>query len=376
MAPISDLVDRRFVLGALTGLAVGSSVSAAPAPGGPDLSRGVNLSHWFAQSFEGYGQDHLDRFVTREDVRRIAAAGFSHVRLGFEPDIVFGHGSKPALNEPVVAQLADAIAMIMAERLCVVLDMHPVGASKDRYLTPEGADRLVANWALLARRLASLDTDRVAFEILNEPEPLRGDVWWQLQSRAVAAIRTADRLRTIIVNPGGWSGVDDLLGRIPYEQDRLVYTVHHYAPLLFTHQGADWTWDVAKRVAALDWPIAPDAAGQASKAATSLDSDRATLRDQIAHELFTPEALAQQFDHLATWSEHHGKLPIYVGEFGVYVKAAPRQARLRWLAASRDAFERHGWGWAIWDNSRDFGFITAGGAIDQPTLQALRLEGA
>ena len=61
MAPISNPVDRRFVLGALTGLAVGSSVSAAPAPGGPDLSRGVTGEvHHVDAGYHIVGMKHPD----------------------------------------------------------------------------------------------------------------------------------------------------------------------------------------------------------------------------------------------------------------------------------------------------------------------------
>jgi aryl-phospho-beta-D-glucosidase BglC (GH1 family) len=371
-------VDRRRVLSGLGAIvALGSPALPARAASSkqPDLSRGVNLSHWFAQSFEGYGAEHLDRFVTKADIARIAAAGFTHVRLSVEPDIVFAREGAPALEEGLVARLAGAIGMIAGHRLAVVLDLHPVGAGKNRYLTPEGADRLVANWSLLARRLAGLDRGRVAFEILNEPEPLKGQAWWRLQGRIVAAIRAADTGRMLIVNGGGWSGVEDLVARTPYPGNNLVYTVHHYAPLLFTHQGADWTWDVAGRTHGLGWPLAPEEADSASRAALAQDGDRATLRDQIARGLFTEAALASQFADLAAWRDRHGGAALYCGEFGVYLKVAPPEARLRWLAASRAACEKHRIGWALWDNSPGFGFLTPGEGreIDAGTLSALGL---
>jgi hypothetical protein len=215
----------------------------------------------------------------------------------------------------------------------------------------------------------------VAFEILNEPEPLKGEAWWQLQGRIVAAIRAVDAKRTLVVNGGGWSGIEDIVARTPYPHKNLVYTVHHYAPLLFTHQGADWTWDVAGRTHGLGWPIAPEDADAASQAALAETSDRATLRDQIARGLFTQAALAQQFASLAAWRDRHGGPALYCGEFGVYLKVAPPEARLRWLAASRAACESNRIGWALWDNSRDFGFLAEGTGrdIDAGTLHALDL---
>lgn len=372
-------IDRRTTLGALTGLAMaastavskGASQHSASPPAGPNLSRGINLSHWFAQSMNEYGADHLTRFVTRPDIARIAAAGFTHVRLGIEPDAVFAQSGAPALNETVTALLLAAIAMITSEKLGVVLDMHPVGASKDRYLTSAGASRLVANWTLLAQRLTSVARDQLALEILNEPDPLSGEAWWTLQDRIVIALREIDPQRQLIVNAGGWSGAEDLTKREPYRHDGLVYTFHHYAPLLFTHQAADWTWDVAGRIKDLAWPIAPEKAESASAAAASSPSDHAILQDQIARGQFTEALLLAPLTQLAAWSQSHGELPIYVGEMGVF-RGAPRDARLRWLSASRRAFADHGWGWAHWDNSPDFGLVSrATRQFDKATLLAL-----
>ena len=210
-SPGAGWINRRAAIGALAGLAAtGSAVRsrATPRPSspgaqGPDLSRGVNLSHWFAQSHNGYGADHLARFVTSADIARIAAAGFTHVRLGVEPDALFAPSGKPALNEAVMARLLDALTMIGSRNLSVVLDMHPVGASKDRYLTDEGAGRLIDNWRLLAQRLTPVAHGQLALELLNEPEPLRDDAWWKLQERIMSAIRGVDPLRWLVVNGGG-----------------------------------------------------------------------------------------------------------------------------------------------------------------------------
>ena len=376
-SPGAGWINRRAAIGALAGLAAtGSAVRsrATPRPSspgarGPDLSRGVNLSHWFAQSHNGYGADHLARFVTSADIARVAAAGFTHVRLGVEPDALFATSGKPALNEAVMTRLLDALTMIGSRNLSVVLDMHPVGASKDRYLTDEGAGRLIDNWRLLAQRLTPVAHGQLALELLNEPEPLRDDAWWKLQERIMSAIRGVDPLRWLVVNGGGWSGVDELASRQPYAQDRLIYTFHHYAPLLFTHQGADWTWDVAGRTRDLTWPVATTAAEQASAAAAP--SDRPVLQDQIARGQFTEAFMLDAFARLATWSQRHGRPPIYVGEFGVYLKA-PREARLRWLSASCAAFARYGWGWTHWDNSAAFGLVSPDNrAFDDATLRAL-----
>ncbi len=374
-------VGRRNVLKIMAGVAAGSvalressTVNALPLT--LDLSRGVNLSHWFAQSLEGYSEQHFTTFVTRDDIRRIAAAGFSHVRLPFEPDIVFTSGNPPALQEDIVGYLLNAINMIRSENLSIVLDMHPVGASKNQYLTPQGADSFVTSWTLLAKRLAGVDPLRMAFEILNEPDPLSGNTWWQLQDRAIAAIRREDPARPLIANGGAWSGVGDLVSQTPYNYPGLIYTIHHYDPVLFTLQGATWTWDVAARIHDLPWPVAPADAVQVSQQAASSESDQQILGNQITDGVFTERFLSDNFDRLAAWAAQHGKPPIYVGEFGVYTKNAPQDSRLRWLTLARQTFQKHGWNWALWDDGSDFGFLAPGSnhEIDPLMLQALGMH--
>jgi len=63
------------------------SNAAVPSEGVSDarfarLARGINLSHWFAQSPRGdYSAEHLTTYNTERDLDLIARMGFSHVRL-------------------------------------------------------------------------------------------------------------------------------------------------------------------------------------------------------------------------------------------------------------------------------------------------------
>ena len=361
-------------LGALaaSGLADEPARGAAPAA---RLGRGVNLSHWFAQSQQGYGPGHLAGFVTPDDLRRIAGAGFGHVRLSLEPSAIFAEADprgRTALAEPVLAALREALGRIRAEGLAVVLDLHPVGPDKDRLSTPAGADALVSGWAALAGAFRVESGPAFVLEILNEPDPLKGETWWALQERALAAIRAAGARGPVIANGGSWSGVEDLVARAPYADPAVIYTIHCYAPLLFTHQGATWTWDVAAGIAGVGWPIPPEAADGAAAAATADARARGFLRDQIAGSAFTREALDAALAPLTAWQERHGGPPVYVGEFGVYAAVAPTEARLSWIRAAREAFERRGWSWALWDNTPEFGFRQATSrALDPAMLGAL-----
>src|SRR6185503_10403020 len=54
--------------------------SEVPASRLARLRRGINLSHWFAQSAD-YSKAHLESHTTAEDFALISSLGFDHVRL-------------------------------------------------------------------------------------------------------------------------------------------------------------------------------------------------------------------------------------------------------------------------------------------------------
>src|SRR5688500_13112471 len=91
------------------------------------LARGINLSHWYAQSTDGqYRPERLDRWTTREDADRIAALGFTYVRLPFDPTLLWTDPAAPAkLDAGFLARLDEVVAMLLDAKLAVMVDMHP-----------------------------------------------------------------------------------------------------------------------------------------------------------------------------------------------------------------------------------------------------------
>ncbi|WP_082552632.1 cellulase family glycosylhydrolase [Methylobacterium sp. Leaf456] len=369
------LPHRRAVLGGaacLAGAALAAPSAVRALSEAAPLRRGVNLSHWFAQSFRGYGRDHLAGYIAPSDLERIARAGFDHVRLPVDPGILLSQGGTE-LNGPVFEAVRAALALIDRLGLTTVLDLHPVGAGKVPLQTSEGARAFLTGWTTLATALSPSQTPGLVLEILNEPEPLKGEAWWALQAEALAAIRRAGWRGRVVANGGGWSGIDDLVAHKAYDDRAIVYTVHCYAPLLFTHQATTWSWDVARRIDGLGWPIPKDEAERAAAGATRDDEARGHVRSQIAAGAFTSAAMAAQFDRLAAWQKAEGGPAIYVGEFGVYEPKAPVEARLAWLRSVREACESRGFGWAMWDYSPSFGLLPPSGArvMAPDTLRAL-----
>ena len=149
-----------------------------------------------------------------------------------------------------------------------------------------------------------------------------------------------------------------------------------YHPVLFTHQGANWSWEVAAQVAGVEWPLSAAVAPVVAAHSGNTEEAVKQLHYQIGEHQFEAGWLANSFGKLTEWQKKAGSVPMYVGEFGVYRPVAPTSSRLRWHKEAREAFEARGWGWAVWDYAGGFAIaqsIPPYRTLDQAMLEALGL---
>lgn len=340
------------------------------------LTRGVNLSHWYAQ-WGTYEESRLATYLDASDVKLIKEMGFRHVRMTLAEQVVFDPKSPGALQPERVAKMKERIQRFLDSQIAVVVDLHPSDEFKKALQDKDSAvDALVKDWGALARELSTFDPAWVALEVMNEPYPNEGAAWRKIQLRVIEAMRASAPRHTIIVAPGGWTGYKDLLAFEPYDLPNLVYTFHFYDPHIYTHQSAEWGWPPARKVSHLDWPLDPSRADAATKAATSDPEAFKHLHWHIAKGMMTREWIADQFDLVDAWRAKHN-VPVYLGEFGVYTKTSVREGRLRYYQAVREEAEKHKMGWSIWDYAG--GFQVAEGEpgkrrADEEMLKALGLK--
>lgn len=321
------------------------------------LGRGVNLSHWYSQSMTGrYDEKHLSTHFTADDIALIVSMGFDHVRLSLDNQVLFDPANPGRLKAEPLAKFDERLSALLDAGLKVIVDLHPGDDFKAALHQPANEAAFIADWSALAAHLSARDPERVLFELLNEPaETWDTETWAPVQGRVLAAVRKAAPLHTLIVAPGKWTGVDDLLKLQPYADDNLIYTFHWYDPYLFTHQSAEWGWAVARRVAGLEWPIEPaDAEAAVQKAVQNSENVVRTLKWQLEQGWHRSEWITAKLDELSAWQRKHGWVPIYVGELGVYAKKAPPESRYRWHEESRKLIEERGWSWAVWDYRHGF----------------------
>ena len=330
----------------------------------PVLERGVNLSHWL--QYEGRQP------VVAADMAAIKAAGFDHVRIAFDPFFLgwrVEDGADPTLL-PRVELLDKAIDMALAAGLDAIVDFHPRASRfEEMENSARGKSAFVALWGALARRYADRPVDRVAFEILNEPQYYRPGprAWNDLAAKALAAIRQAAPNHLVLIACTEGSRVEALEKLAAVNDPQVAYVFHFYDPYLVTHLNAPWEpWksNVNGMVSGIVYPAAQmTISGVFFKRGANLREASGAV-SKYMDQGWGPERMTQMAESAAAWAKRH-QARLVVTEFGVLRQGIDTGSRLRWLQDVRTALETAGIGWTVWDYADVFGVAQSEGAVSR-----------
>jgi len=368
----------RFILVsvALAGLARAQS-SSVPASRLAHLRHGINLSEWFAQVYDskGYTKEHLETWTTSADIALIKSAGFDHVRLSVNPQPMMDAARRPGGSAEYFGYLDAAMKMILDAGLAVELDMHPDSDFKARLKEDDFVERFADFWRTVARHYASSawDSERIFFEILNEPEMRDRYRWYGVESKLAAAIRQAAPANTILAPGANWDDDNDMIFLEPLRDPNVIYVFHFYEPHIFTHQGATWGAFYWHWLKDLHYPSDP--ANAAQVAATVPEAIHRLDVIRYGQDHWDASRIEAEINQADDWGKQNG-VPLVCNEFGVFRHAEP-QDRIAWIKDVRTSLERHNIGWAMWDYSGSFGVVTTKDGkhvLDEATVNALGLK--
>jgi aryl-phospho-beta-D-glucosidase BglC (GH1 family) len=349
--------------------------------------RGINMGGWLSQidaiqekdpdKFPGIDR-HMETFIGTEDFANVKKWGFDHVRIPVDSYLFFTEDEKPVENRFV--NLDRAVEFAGGNGLRLILDLHecpghdfseaakiPVQklfGDDDTYIKKTGKI-----WAYLAERYAQYE--HVLFETLNEPVAPAAGIWNDVKDRLCAEIRSHAPKSTIITGSNMWNWPSTFDSLTPFDDDNIIYSVHFYEPLLFTHQNAPWIGNPEIKTAR---PYPGDyGPGFVRKYGLTLSAG-AWDRDRFVKE-FTP---------VNTFSKKYNAR-IICNEFGVYTPVE-LQSQLRWYDDLLSVLKEMGIGFSYWNyKNLDFGIISIGeklhenlpqynnsGRINTPVLEVLR----
>jgi endoglucanase len=333
------------------------------------LARGFNLTGW------------LDSDVPRRPdlatLATLSTRGLTHVRLPVKAELLMEDFSSRVAVGAQLGELDSALRALLTLGYGVSLDVHPGGklGLLHRNDPNEGFGRIRALWLMLARRYRDQSPDRLFLEVLNEPT-VPEDIWNSQGPRLAQLIRQEAPQHTIIYGPANYQQIAALSQMQPLGDPNVVYAVHYYEPMIFTHQGLNWSEDPLRHLHDVPFPAALSDR-RVVQLIDNLGRDgRAEAAELLRSQLRAPWNKDRVRDVIAragSWAQRHGK-PVLLNEFGVLAWKAPAHDRVQWLEAVRRAAEMHCIGWTHWDYADGFGFVRRADGRevpDEPVLDAL-----
>jgi len=315
------------------------------------LSRGFNADGWINGSRSTPPSAGL--------LQQLRKAGMTHVRLPVPAERIMRHFSPDPEPGDALHELDRALKALVSSGYSVSVDLHPGDRFNriHRQDQPAAMAAMKQAWSDLAGVIRSYPASRIFAELLNEPD-VDAAVWQTEVDELAAFVRRLLPDNTLVVGPVNWQRADSLPEFRPLDDLNIVYAIHFYDPMVFTHQGHWDPKDPLHDIRGLPYPVRGDdpevqaikrrLADGNRKAFDMVDRAIAASRDAEATDKWLEPAVA--------WQQEFSR-PIIVNEFGVLKAAAPRDSRLRWLSSVTDYAKRHCWGWAHWELAQGFGLV-------------------
>jgi endoglucanase len=339
---------------------------AVPAARLEALARGFNLA--------GQLDSPSSTLLHEELLRTLYSRGMRHVRLPVPAETVMsGFGTKDAAERQLQA-LTQFVGQLIDIGYAVTVDLHP-GAQFQVMHRDKAAEALAAlkdAWQMLARVIGRFPPDKVFAELLNEPDVSAER--WQSEMRQLAEfVRKLLPDTTLIVGPVNWQRADSLPTFKPLDDRNVVYAIHFYDPMAFTHQGHWNRNDPLSEIKQLPFPLnRHDATVMDLRAMLQAAKKSAALRELDAALAMSDrgDIVARQLAPALTWQAEYRR-PLIINEFGVLTHHAPPGSRVRWLHAVVRFAEANCIGWTHWEFAQGFGLLNDKKQLDDQAVRAL-----
>jgi endoglucanase len=311
------------------------------------FSRGVNFSGWFeSSSAEGIP---FIRYAER-DFADVKSMGADVIRLPVNMHAMTLGAPNYNLDPLLVKFLDIAIGWAEKRQLFIIIDNH---SFDPREPTDQNIEKILLKvWAQVAERYKN-HGDYVIYEVLNEPHGISDNRWGEIQGMAIETIRKIDKKHTIIVGGTEYNSINKLASIPKYTDNNLIYTFHFYDPHIFTHQGANWETPSLASLAGLPFPA--DSKRMPKVPNDLKNSWVAEALSNYAHDAALT-TLAASLDKAVAFSRERN-VPVFCGEFGVYLIQSPPADRVNWYQIVTGMIESRNISRASWDYFGGFGIF-------------------
>ena len=357
-----DLNSRRDFIKKTGLMAAGVSLAGTSllgsCSGGPVNSlprwRGFNLLDFFSPD------PARPRPATKEDYFRwMRDWGFDFVRIpmaypyyvefdrsrNIRPDEVYN------INEEAVEKIDTLVEMAQRYNMHVSLNLHRAPGycinagfhePYNLWMDEEAQQAFNFHWQMWARRYINLSSDKISFDLVNEPAMRKdpnnqhspivsvpGEAYRKVAIGAIEAIRGENPGHLVIAggNDVGTTVVPELLDLGIAKSNR------GYFPGQISHYRASWAFADIDALPEPKWP------------------------GQVGDRYFSREMLEE---HYAPWTEIVKQgIGVHCGELGCY-NQTPHDVFLAWFSDTLDIFKENGIGFGLWEFVGSFGILNSG----------------
>jgi endoglucanase len=317
------------------------------------FTKGVNFSGWFEVNnaqripFNQYNE---------QDFANVKSLGADVIRLPVRLNDMTS-GAPDYRLDPLLLKLLD-MAVNWAEKykLYLIIDNHSFDPAKN---TVNNVDKvLITVWTQIARRYSDR-SEFVIYEILNEPHGISDKRWGEIQGKTIEAIRSVDTKHAIIVGGTDYNSYNKLSSIPVYSDTNLIYTFHFYDPFMFTHQGASWSPPM-EYLSGVPFPFDPK---RMPKLHSKLRSTWVESSMKNYSKDAAPSKLLGILDMAAAFSVERN-VPVYCGEYGVFIPNSPPEDRVVWYELITNALDSRKISRTSWDYYGGFGIFNSGNRGD------------
>ncbi|WP_256004056.1 glycoside hydrolase family 5 protein [Pedobacter deserti] len=308
---------------------------------GPNLIMGAQsatnkLPRWRGFNLlEKFNGDHNQPFK-ESDFRMMADWGFDFARLPMSYRCWSEPGDWFTMNEAVLKEIDEAIAYGTKYKIHVNLNLHripgycvnPPAEPLNLWKDEKALEAAAFHWQTLAKRYKKIGSDKLSFDLINEPANVSEADYLKVITPIVETIRKEDPKRLIIIDGLQW-GTKPLFGAAKLNVGQ---STRGYGPMQVSHYKASWV--------NMDWsktPTWPLVLG---------NNDR-----------WDQNRLRQEF---APWKKLSDQgVGVHVGEWGAF-SHTPHDTALAWMEDNLKIWKENGWGWSLWNLRGGFGILDSG----------------
>jgi hypothetical protein len=306
MAYVTNM--RNFLLSLLSfSLAIPAIAQLSPWDAVPLMQKGINLGNTLEPPQEG-GWNNPAAQEYYFDLYK--EAGFKTVRIPIRWDEHTAETSPYAITESWMQRVEQIVDWALERDLFVVINSHHDNWIKETYGSPVIRARFDSIWSQISVRFKD-KSERLLFEVLNEPYGLTKTQNDDMHARILSIIRKTNPTRIVIFQGHNWGGSDELLTAAVPDDNFIMGSFHSYDPYLFGLEGQG-TWGTS--------------------------GDYLTLENK--------------FKAVKNWSDIHN-IPVFLGEFGS-LRSCDYNSRMKHYRAYVELSLKYGFISCAWDDGGDF----------------------